>query len=87
VYDSESSSAEPEKAAVETLVAPPLEELRILLDLAKKGKIMGIRERIAKIEQLGREYGPFAAELGRLAKSFDMDQLKKFLMPHLEGKP
>jgi len=66
-------------------VAPPKEELQMLADLVGKGKITGIRQRIKQIEQLGDEYRPFTAELDRLAKSFDMDQLTDFLKPYLEG--
>ena len=73
------------EGGVAELVAPPKEELQILADLVEKGKITGIRQRIKQIEQLGDEYRPFTAELDRLAKSFDMDQLTDFLKPYLEG--
>ena len=46
---------------------------------------MAIRERITKIEQMGVSYRPFATELQRLAKSFNMPELTKFLTPYLES--
>ena len=45
---------------------------------------MAIRQEIARIEQLGDSFIPFAAELGRLAKGFKMKQMCEFLNPYLE---
>jgi PAS domain S-box-containing protein len=84
VYESELSQEETVTTRSSTLVAPPAEEMKTLVDLAEKGKINDIRQRIAEIERMGEEYRPFAAELNRLAKSFDMDQLTEFLNPFLE---
>ena len=68
----------------ESQVAPPPEELAFLFNLAKKGEIVAIRQEIARIEQLGDPFIPFAAELSRLAKGFRMKQMCEFLKPHLE---
>ncbi len=86
VYDAEPSPDQGEEQPdVLTVVAPPKEEIVALLELVKKGKIMAIRERITKIEQMGESYRPFATELQRLAKSFNMPELTKFLTPYLEA--
>ena len=85
IYESEGTQEDVQEGGVAVLVAPPKEELQMLADLVGKGKITGIRQRIKQIEQLGDEYRPFTAELDRLAKSFDMDQLTDFLKPYLEG--
>ena len=76
----EGQSQSPEKS----LVVPPPKELAFLFNLAKKGEIVAIRKEIARIEQLGDPFIPFAAELGRLAKGFNMKQMCDFLEPHLE---
>jgi PAS domain S-box-containing protein len=83
-YDAEPSLEMAQDGASTKIVAPPPEEMRTLMDLAGKGKITVIRQHIAKIEEMGEEYRPFAAELGRVAKSFDMDQITDFLQPYLE---
>ena len=70
----------PEKSQI----APPPEELTVLFNLAKRGEIVAIRQEIARIEQLGDPFIPFAAELGLLAKDFQMKQMCEFLRPHLE---
>ena len=67
------------------LVPPPQEELIGLLDLAKVGKIMAIRQHIRRIEELGSEYGPFVEELRKIVKRFDMEQLTEFLLKYSEA--
>ena len=84
VYDVEPSPEDSEEGASSKIVPPPPEEMRTLMDLAGKGKITVIRQRIAKIEEMGDEYRSFAAELGRVAQNFDMDQITDFLQPYLE---
>ena len=84
IYDREAEPEEPQPCTVATMVAPPREEIKVLVDLVAKGRITGIRQRITDIEQLGDEYQPFAAELRRLAKSFDMEQLKTFLQSYMD---
>jgi len=68
------------------LIPPPTGELQGLYDLAKKGQIMGVREHIARLEQLGTKYKPFTATLRQYAKGFNLRKLCEFLRPYLEGK-
>ncbi len=84
VYESEPPPEQAEEPVDASVLAPLREELLALLNLSKKGKITGIRERITKIEQMGDPYRPFAAELQRLAKSFDMRELREFLRPYVQ---
>ena len=65
-----------------SIIAPPGEELAILLELAKLGNIAGILEQAAKIEQLGSQYIPFARLTRQLAESFQEKKLRQFI----EGK-
>jgi hypothetical protein len=53
------------------MVPPPEEELTILLDLARRGDMGGIREQAAHIEMLGEPYVPFARRLSELAQGFE----------------
>ncbi len=84
--DSESSQENMVVPGGNNLVPPPAEEIQALVDLAGKGKINGIHQHIAQIQEMGDEYRAFAAELDRLADSFDMDRLTEFLNPYLEKK-
>jgi CheY-like chemotaxis protein len=55
----------------EHLVPPPDGEMEVLLDLARRGDMRGIRERATHIETLGDQYVPFANHLRKLVKSFE----------------
>ena len=61
------------------LVAPPAEELAILIDLAMRGDLRGITQRAAKLEELDQRWVPFANHLRQLAKDFKGKQILEFL--------
>lgn len=68
---------EPEVSNLETegpVVAPPREELEPLLDLARKGQIVRIRERLDTIAE-NAAYVPFVSELRSMADRFQMKAL------------
>ena len=64
------------------LIAPPPEEIAILLDLAKRGNVRGILEIVRRLEQLDDQLLPFASELHQLAKSFQTKKIREFLKPY-----
>ena len=68
----------------EAFLAPPTEELQALYDSAKKGQIVVVRQYIAKLEQSGKDYEPFAAALRPYAKGFNLKQLCEFLESYVE---
>ncbi len=53
------------------LVAPPPEELVILFDLAKSGRLRRIRGQATRLAELDEKYIPFADKLQQLAKGFE----------------
>jgi predicted ATPase/signal transduction histidine kinase/CheY-like chemotaxis protein/tRNA A-37 threonylcarbamoyl transferase component Bud32 len=61
------------------LIAPPAEELAVLVDLAKRGNLRNIAERATMLEQLDKQWIPFATHLRQLAKSFKGKQILEFL--------
>jgi PAS domain S-box-containing protein len=65
------------------LIAPPPEEITVLLDLAKRGNVRGILEVVARLEQLDAQLVPFASELRQLAKGFQTKQIREFLKPYI----
>ncbi len=67
------------------LASPPVEELQILFDLARRGNISRIRERAAYLETLDEQYTPFAKALNRLALEFDDDQILELVQAYLQA--
>ncbi|MBW4562740.1 MAG: AAA family ATPase [Mojavia pulchra JT2-VF2] len=61
------------------LIAPPAEEIAILLDLAMRGDLTGITKRAAELEKLNKQFIPFAANLRQLAKGFKSKQIRDFI--------
>ncbi|HEY9615023.1 PAS domain S-box protein, partial [Allocoleopsis sp.] len=68
------------------LVAPPPEEIAILLDLAKRGNLKRIDEQAARLEQLDERLVPFASELRQLAQGFHVKQIREFLKPYMSER-
>ncbi len=66
-----------------SLIAPPAEELAVLLELARMGDIEAIQEQAERLEQLDKQFKPFATELRRLAKGFQVNKIYHFLESHL----
>ncbi len=69
VYGTEQALPEPSKPAA-NLVIPPAEELDILLDLAKSGRLSRLKKRATYLAELDDSYMPFANKLQELAKGF-----------------
>jgi signal transduction histidine kinase/ActR/RegA family two-component response regulator len=65
------------------LVAPPLQELALLFELATIGDLSGLRKRAADLEQLDSAFGPFARKLEQLAGRFDYAQTLAFVEQYL----
>jgi|GEM_PF-3763645 len=67
-----------------TLVAPPPEALSTLAHLVRRGQIKGILEQATALEQRHEQWRPFAAELRRLAKGFEVKQMRTFVQQYLD---
>lgn len=65
------------------LIAPPPEDIAVLLDLAMRGNIRGIDEQAARLEQLDEQFVPFASELRQLAQNFQIKQIREFLETYI----
>lgn len=63
----------------QSLVAPSADEIAILLNLAMKGDLKGIVERINQLEELDVKYAPFSLELRQLAKGFQVKKIREVL--------
>ncbi|HEY9873669.1 MAG TPA: ATP-binding protein, partial [Candidatus Obscuribacterales bacterium] len=69
----------------QTLIAPPEEELSILLDLAMLGDLRGISEQAEKLKNLSAEYIPFATHLSQLAKDFEEEKILQLIQQYMES--
>lgn len=58
---------------------PPAEEIAIFWDLAMRGDIRAIAKRATQLEELDRQWSPFATHLRQLAKGFKARQILEFL--------
>jgi CheY-like chemotaxis protein len=68
-----------EKDNVNELIAPSCEELAILLDLVKKGRLPSILEYLEQLERVDEKFIPFAQHLRQLVKSFQVKKIRQFL--------
>jgi predicted ATPase/signal transduction histidine kinase/CheY-like chemotaxis protein len=65
------------------ILAPPSEELAILMDLANKGNIKRILEQLVIIEQTENKFKVFVQELRQLAEGFKLKQIREYLKKYL----
>ncbi|MDZ7958594.1 MAG: AAA family ATPase [Aulosira sp. DedQUE10] len=63
----------------QSLVAPSAEEVKSLLNLAMKGDLKGIVERVNQLEELDVKYAPFSLEIRQLAKGFQIKKIREIL--------
>jgi signal transduction histidine kinase/DNA-binding response OmpR family regulator len=67
-------------------VTPPsVEELVVLLDLARKGLVNQIQKQIDKLDRSDPKLAPFVRHLRRLSKDFRMDAMEEFLKKCIDG--
>jgi CheY-like chemotaxis protein len=70
--------AEPEdevEALAGPLVPPPAEELKVLHELAKSGRILEIEDYAVHLAEMDEAYIPFAEQVRKLAADIDFDQI------------
>ena len=74
--------AEPQKAG--PLVAPPAQEMDILLRLAREGDMRGLLRQATRLTELDQRYLPFANQLRLLAQGFESKAILRLVERHLE---
>ena len=82
IYEEEDSQAD-DKAP---LIAPPSEALTALYDFAQKGQILGLKEEVEKLAEMGETYTSFVSQVKTMVNGFQLDELCDFLKPHLESE-
>lgn len=66
-----------------SMAIPSLEELAILLDLAKKGRVKAILEQIDSLEQADESFVPFGQKIRQLAKTFQIPRIQQLLAQYM----
>jgi CheY-like chemotaxis protein len=77
-----SEQPRPGKAAAESMVMPPREEIEVLYRLAKGGNMRSIRARADHVRAMGSDYEPFARQLQVLADEFQSMAIVEFITAH-----
>ncbi len=76
--------AESESEHESALVTPPSEQLRELYQLADVGQIFEIKEIASRLQAENETYIPFARQLLKLAKGFDIEGISAFIKQYLK---
>lgn len=66
-------------------IAPNAEELAILFDLAMKGELVTIQERVQGLVDGDPRYAPFATQVIHLANTFAEEELLAFVQGYMEA--
>ncbi len=67
----------------EKIVPPPVEELELLWDLARRGRVTILQEQAEKIEKLDQKFVPFSQQLAQLSREFKIKQIRDFIKSYL----
>jgi signal transduction histidine kinase/DNA-binding NarL/FixJ family response regulator len=68
---------------LEAIVPPNQEELLQIYDLALKGRIKALQERVTQLEEGDRHLAPFAQEIRQLARQFQIEKIQIFVKQYL----
>jgi len=68
----------------EKLIPPPPDQMDILLDMARKGDMLGIQAQATEIALMAEEYEPFAVRLRQLARNFEVKQVRSLIKEFVE---
>ncbi len=66
------------------IIIPPLNQIKILLNLAKMGDLEAIHNQVDSLEQTNEQFSPFVAELRHLIKRFQVNKICTFLESYVE---
>ena len=66
------------------IVIPPMSELSMLLEFAKKGKIKGIQKELDRIALIDDSYQDFVNELYSFVKSFNINKIRTYLQNNIK---
>jgi len=76
--------AEEEAEGRAEMVAPPAEEIAIFYDLAVRGNMREILNRVSHLETMDAKYQPFARMLRELARAFEDEKILSLIKEYKE---
>ncbi|MCJ8282142.1 MAG: hypothetical protein MJK14_20460 [Rivularia sp. ALOHA_DT_140] len=79
----ENEIIEQQQASLE-IIPPSLEELNQLYELALKGRIKNIQQRVKELAKADSNLVNFANKINKYAKSFQIEQIQAFLQKYME---
>jgi PAS domain S-box-containing protein len=85
-YELPGASPFPEPQTVEVRVAPPAQEMDILLRLAREGDMRGIVQQATHLAELDQRYLPFANQLRLLAQKYQSKSILSLVERYLERR-
>ncbi len=86
IHEEKEPRADETREPTPSIQPPPADDLEMLISFAKVGDIRAIRGCAERIEGTHPEFKPFAAELNRLAKSFQIDRVRGLLNSFVKTK-
>ncbi|MBF2066648.1 MAG: response regulator [Calothrix sp. C42_A2020_038] len=78
-------SSIPTTESTDKLVAPPKEDLEILLKIAQEGRLKKLIEAAGKIVQKSQDYQPFIEKIIQLAKQFKTEIIEEILQNEINN--
>ncbi|NER91785.1 MAG: PhnD/SsuA/transferrin family substrate-binding protein [Moorea sp. SIO1G6] len=74
-----------EQIHLDAIVPPPSDILLQLYDLSKKGNVFDISQEAEKLEVLDAKFVPFAKVIYKLAKDFNVKELRNFIEQYVDN--
>lgn len=78
-----SPGVSPKPETTGEIIVPPVDDLAMLIEYAKKGQIKGIQKELEKIYKMNDKYKPFVNHLNQLVKTFNIKKIRQFLQNHI----
>lgn len=74
------------KVSTTEMIAPPINDLQILMELAQDGLLRKLAETAEKIAQKSESYQPFVQRLLQLTKQLQPEKIESFIQPYLTNE-
>ncbi|MEM6402446.1 MAG: ATP-binding protein [Cyanobacteria bacterium P01_D01_bin.116] len=84
LYDENKKLLEAKASKKNQIIIPPVSELKMLIEFAKKGKIKGIQKELDIISKSDKKYQDFVNELDSFVKCFNIKKIREFLQDNIK---
>jgi signal transduction histidine kinase/DNA-binding NarL/FixJ family response regulator len=79
------SSSEAVTVFTSEMVIPPVSDLTMLLEYARKGQIKGIKQELDKIARMDEKYHIFVRQLNKYAKNLNIQKIRNFIQEYIRN--